>query len=86
MLAQLVETPESMVVLGAEPTGFDGSLGYIHTQGEGGRVEVITSFFEKPDPATIDEIGDERDRSTGTPPATAYGSSRRATPTAPRCR
>ncbi|QSR29231.1 hypothetical protein CFI00_01690 [Nocardioides sp. S5] len=59
MLAQLVETPESMVVLGAEPTGFDGTLGYIHTQGEGGPVEVITSFFEKPDPATIDEIGDE---------------------------
>ena len=59
MLGQLVESPDSMVVLGAEPTGFDGSLGYIHTQGEGGPVEVITSFFEKPDPATIDEIGDE---------------------------
>ena len=59
MLAQLVETPESMVVLGAEPTGFDGSLGYIQTKGEGGPVEVITSFFEKPDPATIDELGEE---------------------------
>ena len=34
MLGQLVESPDSMVVLGAEPTGFDGSLGYIHTQGE----------------------------------------------------
>ena len=41
------------------PTGFDGSLGYIHTKGEGGPVEVITSFFEKPDPATIDELDDE---------------------------
>ena len=59
MLSQLVTSPESMVVLGDEPTGFDGSLGYIHTAGEGGPVEVITSFFEKPDPATIDEIGDE---------------------------
>lgn len=58
MLSQLVASPGSMVVLGAEPTGFDGSLGYIHTQGEGGPVEVITSFYEKPDPATIDELGD----------------------------
>jgi mannose-1-phosphate guanylyltransferase len=58
MLTQLDASPGSMVVLGAEPTGFDGSLGYIHTQGEGGRVEVITSFYEKPDPATIDELGD----------------------------
>jgi mannose-1-phosphate guanylyltransferase len=59
MLDQLVETPEAMVVLGARPTGFDGSLGYIQTKGEGGPVEVITSFFEKPDPATIDELGEE---------------------------
>ncbi len=59
MLAQLVQSPESMVVLGAKPSGFDGSLGYIQTKGEGGPVEVITSFFEKPDPATIDELGDE---------------------------
>lgn len=59
MLAQLAETPEAMVVLGARPTSFDGSLGYIHTHGEGGPVEVITSFYEKPDPATIDELGDE---------------------------
>src|SRR6476660_2529084 len=59
MLGQLDSSPESMVVLGARPTGFDGSLGYIHTQGEGGPVEVITSFYEKPDPATIDELGDE---------------------------
>ncbi len=59
MLTQLVDSPDSMVVLGAKPTGFDGSLGYIHTQGEGGPVEVITNFFEKPDPATIDEVGDQ---------------------------
>ncbi|UFN43260.1 sugar phosphate nucleotidyltransferase [Nocardioides okcheonensis] len=59
MLTQLDDSPESMVVLGAKPTGFDGSLGYIHTQGEGGPVEVITSFYEKPDPATIDELGDQ---------------------------
>jgi mannose-1-phosphate guanylyltransferase len=59
MLDQLVDTPESMVVLGARPTGFDGSLGYIQTKGEGGPVEVITSFFEKPDPATIDELGED---------------------------
>jgi len=59
MLTQLDVSPDSMVVLGAKPTGFDGSLGYIHPQGEGGPVEVITSFYEKPDPATIDELGDE---------------------------
>lgn len=59
MLAQLDTSPDSMVVLGAQPNMFDGSLGYIHTQGEGGPVEVITSFFEKPDPATIDELGAE---------------------------
>ncbi len=59
MLTQLVASPDSMVVLGAEPTGFDGTLGYIHTQGERGPVEVITSFYEKPDPATIDELGDQ---------------------------
>ena len=59
MLAQLEETPRSMVVLGAEPTRFDSSLGYIHTKGsqEGGLdgVEVIDSFHEKPD----QELGDE---------------------------
>src|SRR6476660_551514 len=59
MLTQLGTSPQSMIVLGAEPTGFDGTLGYIHTAGEGGTVEVITSFYEKPDPATIDELGDQ---------------------------
>ncbi len=59
MLAQLVETPESMVVLGAEPSGFDASLGYIHTKGEGGGVEVIQSFFEKPDQDTVDKLEGE---------------------------
>ena len=59
MLAQLVETPESMVVLGAEPSGFDASLGYIHTKGEGGGVEVIQSFYEKPDQDTVDELEGE---------------------------
>ena len=40
MLAQLEETPTSMVVLGAEPTRYDPSLGYIHTKGGDGVVEV----------------------------------------------
>jgi len=59
MLAQLVKTPEAMVVLGAEPSGFDASLGYIHTSGEGGGVEVIQSFFEKPDQDTVDKLEGE---------------------------
>lgn len=56
MLAQLVETPEAMVVLGARPTGFDSSLGYIHTKGEGGAVETIVDFYEKPDRETVDDL------------------------------
>ena len=56
MLDQLVETPEAMVVLGAMPSGFDSSLGYIHTAGTGGAVEEIASFHEKPDRETIDEL------------------------------
>ena len=62
MLAQLEETPRSMVVLGAEPTRFDSSLGYIHTKGsqEGGLdgVEVIDSFHEKPDQELVDELSE----------------------------
>jgi mannose-1-phosphate guanylyltransferase len=58
MLEQLAQTPESMVVLGAEPTRYDPSLGYIHTKGEGGAVEVIESFHEKPDPETVDELAE----------------------------
>jgi len=56
MLEQLSKTPESMVVLGAEPTRFDPSLGYIHTSGGDGVVEVIDSFHEKPDQETVDEL------------------------------
>ncbi len=56
MLAQLEQTPGSMVVLGAEPTRYDASLGYIHTKGGDGAVEVIESFHEKPDPDTVDEL------------------------------
>ena len=59
MLDQLVETPDSMVVLGAEPTRYDAGLGYIHTLGEGGGVEVIQSFFEKPDEDTVAELEGE---------------------------
>jgi len=59
MLSQLVETPKAMVVLGAEPSGFDASLGYIHTSGEGGGVEVIQSFFEKPDQDTVEKLEGE---------------------------
>ena len=58
MLDQLAETPESMVVLGAEPTRYDPSLGYIHTKGEGGGVEVIDSFHEKPDADVVDELAE----------------------------
>lgn len=56
MLAQLEKTPESMVVLGAEPTRYDQSLGYIHTKGGDGAVEVIDSFHEKPDEALVEEL------------------------------
>src|SRR5919112_461801 len=58
MLAQLAETPESMVVLGAEPTRYDPSLGYIHTKGGNGAVEVIDSFHEKPDQETVEELAE----------------------------
>ena len=58
MLDQLTRTPESMVVLGAEPTRYDQSLGYIHTRGGDGSVEVIDSFHEKPDQATVDELSE----------------------------
>ena len=58
MLDQLARTPESMVVLGAEPTAFDPSLGYIHTKGGDGVVEVIDSFHEKPDEALVEELGE----------------------------
>ena len=56
MLDQLARTPESMVVLGAEPTRYDPSLGYIHTKGGDGVVEVIDSFHEKPDEDLVDEL------------------------------
>ena len=56
MLDQLERTPESMVVLGAEPTRYDPSLGYIHTKGGDGVVEVIDSFHEKPDEDLVDEL------------------------------
>ncbi|MBD3946373.1 sugar phosphate nucleotidyltransferase [Nocardioides ganghwensis] len=58
MLAQLEESPESMVVLGAEPTRYDPSLGYIHTKGGDGAVEVIESFHEKPDLETVEELSE----------------------------
>jgi mannose-1-phosphate guanylyltransferase len=58
MLDQLATTPGSMVVLGAEPTRFDPSLGYIHTKGDDGPVQVIDSFHEKPDQALVDELGE----------------------------
>lgn len=58
MLAQLAETPESMVVLGAEPTRYDPSLGYIHTKGGDDAVQVIESFHEKPDLALVEELGE----------------------------
>jgi mannose-1-phosphate guanylyltransferase len=58
MLAQLEQSPESMVVLGAEPTRYDPSLGYIHTKGGDGAVEVIESFHEKPDLETVEELGE----------------------------
>ncbi|MDZ5661614.1 NTP transferase domain-containing protein [Nocardioides sp. zg-1308] len=56
MLAQLEKTPESMVVLGAEPSRYDPSLGYIHTKDGDGSVEVIDSFHEKPDQELVDEL------------------------------
>ncbi len=56
MLAQLAATPGSMVVLGAAPTRYDPSLGYIHTKGGDGAVEVIDSFHEKPDEDLVDEL------------------------------
>lgn len=56
MLDQLVETPQAMVVLGAEPTRFDPSLGYIHTKGGDDGVQEIDSFHEKPDQETVDEL------------------------------
>ncbi|WP_210651176.1 sugar phosphate nucleotidyltransferase [Nocardioides sp. SYSU D00065] len=58
MLAQLAATPQSMVVLGAEPTRFDSSLGYIHTSGGDDAVQVIESFHEKPDPDVVDELAE----------------------------
>lgn len=58
MLAQLERTPQSMVVLGAEPTRFDPSLGYIHTKGGDDGVEVIDSFHEKPEQELVDELGE----------------------------
>ena len=79
MLDQLVATPESMVVLGAEPTRFDRAWATSTPRGAtGGRGDRL--LHEKPDEETIDELAG-RARSTGTPPATAYGSRRRATPT-----
>jgi mannose-1-phosphate guanylyltransferase len=45
-----------MVVLGAEPTRYDPSLGYIHTKGGDGAVEVIDSFHEKPEQELVDEL------------------------------
>ena len=85
MLAQLERTPESMVVLGAEPTRFDPSLGYIHTKGGDDAVQVIDSFHEKPDEDIVERAGRSRATSSGTPPATAYASGGPARPTAPRC-
>lgn len=58
MLDQLARTPESMVVLGAEPTRFDPSLGYIHTKGGDDAVHVIESFHEKPEPELVDELAE----------------------------
>jgi mannose-1-phosphate guanylyltransferase len=58
MLAQLEETPTSMVVLGAEPTRYDPSLGYILTKGGDDPVQVIESFHEKPDQETVDELSE----------------------------
>ena len=58
MLIQLERTPESMVVLGAEPTGFDPSLGYIHTKGGDDAVQVIDSFHEKPDEDVVEELAE----------------------------
>jgi mannose-1-phosphate guanylyltransferase len=58
MLAQLEQTPQSMVVLGAEPTRYDPSLGYIHTKGGDDGVEVIDSFHEKPEQELVDELGE----------------------------
>jgi mannose-1-phosphate guanylyltransferase len=54
MLEQLAKTPRSMVVLGAEPTRFDASLGYIHTKGGDDAVQVIDSFHEKPDEDVVE--------------------------------
>ena len=58
MLEQLHQTPDSMVVLGAEPTRFDASLGYIHTKGGDDAVQVIDSFHEKPDEDVVAELGE----------------------------
>lgn len=58
MLEQLAKTPRSMVVLGAEPTRFDASLGYIHTKGGDDAVQVIDSFHEKPDEDVVSELGE----------------------------
>ena len=58
MLDQLAVTPGSMVVLGAEPTRYDPSLGYIHTKGGDGAAEVIESFHEKPDEGLVEELGE----------------------------
>ncbi len=58
MLAQLERTPGSMVVLGAEPTRYDPSLGYIHTKGGDDAVQVIESFHEKPGLDLVEELGE----------------------------
>ncbi len=58
MLDQLASTPESMVVLGAEPDRYDPSLGYIHTKGGDDPVQVIESFHEKPDLDLVEELGE----------------------------
>lgn len=58
MLDQLAEAPGSMVVLGAEPTRYDPSLGYIHTKGGEDTVQVIESFHEKPDLDLVEELGE----------------------------
>ena len=74
------------MVLGAEPTRFDASLGYIHTKGEDGVVEVIDSFHEKPDQETVDELADDGLALLEHRLLRRTRADRRATPTGPRCR
>ena len=85
MLAQLERTPESMVVLGAEPTRFDPSLGYIHTKGGDDAVAGDRLLPREARRGRRRASWGSRATSTGTPPATAYASGGRARPTAPRC-